>query len=223
MSKQRIPFNETMIYPIVFMIIVSLVFVGVLAVLFRMSEDRIETYKRESYQKLILSLCAESISKATGKAAELIVSDYPASIEQYIRPGTLKGEDRPSYAVTIGDSLIVRCVDIPGKGLWGSMRGLVALSPDLTEIRDLAIFEQMETPGLGARISEEWFQAQFRYLKVITDGRFINMELIPEKQQAAVNQINQVTGATITSAAVVNMLKTELSKLYDQNKAGGQR
>jgi len=223
MSKERVPFIETMSYPVIFMIMVSLIFVGILAVLFRFSENRIETYKRESYQKLVLELCASSISKATGISAADITSRYPQSYDQYITKSPLKGEERDSWAVSINDSVIVRCVDIPGKGLWGSMRGLVSVSPDLTQIRDLAIYEQMETPGLGARIAEEWFQAQFRYRTVITDGKFMDLELIPEAQAANPNQVNQVTGATITSAAVLNMLSTELQKLHDQNHPGGQR
>jgi len=58
---------------------------------------------------------------------------------------------------------------------------------------------------------------------VITDGKFMDLELIPEAQAANPNQVNQVTGATITSAAVLNMLSTELQKLHDQNHPGGQR
>jgi len=223
MSKTALPFRETMLYPIVFMIILSLVFVGILAIQYRLSENKIETYKMESYQKLVLQLCASSIARASGLSAEDIVSGFPATYSEYIKPSSLIGEDRPSFAVSLGDSMIVRCVDIPGKGLWGSMRGLVAMSPDLSEIRDFAIYEQMETPGLGGRISEEWFQAQFRYRQVISDGKFLPLELIPEKQKASAGQINQVTGATITSAAVIKMLRTELQDLNAQNQTGGLR
>lgn len=223
MSKESVPFRETMIYPIVFMIILSLVFVGILAVLYRSSEKRIDTYKRESYQKLVLSLCASSISQATGINAEEIINRYPQSYEEYVKEAPLKGQDRPSFAVSIKDSVVVRCVDIPGKGLWGSMRGLVAMSPDLSEIRDLSIYEQMETPGLGARISEDWFQAQFRSLSVIQAGKFVDLELVSEKQTPSPGQINQVTGATITSVSVLKMLRDQLQKLYDQNQPGDLR
>lgn len=222
MSTEKTPFTETMSYPIVFMIVLSIIFVGVLAVLFRLSEPKINAQKQESYQRLVLGLCAASIAAATGKDANQIISQYPQSYQEYIRELELKGQDRPSFAVVINDNVIVRCVDIPGKGLWDKMRCLVAVSPDLTLIKEVSIYEQMETPGLGARISEDWFQNQFKGKQVIVDGKFIEMELISEKQPPQGEQINKVTGATISSQAVLKMLKDGLENLYDNNHTGGQ-
>lgn len=223
MSKERTPFTETMAYPVIFMIILSLVFIGILAVLFRMSEGKIERYERETFQKIVLRLCAPSISKATGIDAAQIIQDYPQSYEKYIKVSSLKGEDRPSYAVTIGDSVIVRCVDIPGMGLWEKMRCLVATSDDLTMVKELSIYKQMETPGLGGRIGEAWFQDQFGNTTMILDGKFRDLELIAEKAPREEGQINKVTGATISSNAVINMVKDGLQNLYDQNKTGGAK
>ncbi|MCB5229263.1 MAG: FMN-binding protein [Candidatus Cloacimonetes bacterium] len=220
MNNERIPFRETLIYPIVFMIILSIIFVGVLALMYHATKEKVETYKEESYQKIVLDLCAPSIATATGLNEADIISAFPQSYNEYIKQTSLTGEDRPSFAVSIDDSVIVRVVDIPGKGLWDKMRALVAVSPDLSQIRKLAIYEQMETPGLGARISEPWFQEQFQDLQVIADGKFVTLELISEKQERKDGQINKVTGATISSGAVISMLKDSLQKLFEQNTLG---
>ncbi|MDZ4181684.1 MAG: FMN-binding protein, partial [Candidatus Cloacimonadaceae bacterium] len=130
------------------------------------------------------------------------------------------GIDRVIYASVVGDSVIAYCTDIGGKGLWGSMRALVSTNRSFDTILDFAIYEQMETPGLGARISEEWFLKQFRGRPLISGGEAIQLDLIPEKQESAdPTQINQVTGATITSASVLKMLRSELSYIYQKKQA----
>lgn len=220
MSAERTPFKETMLYPIVFMLIVSFVFVGILAAMYRSSETKIELYRTQQYQMLVLKLLAPGIASATGQSVDDLISGYPETYETHIREEKDSGIDRVIYASVVGDSVIAYCTDIGGKGLWGSMRALVSTNRSFDTILDFAIYEQMETPGLGARISEEWFLKQFRGRPVISGGEAIQLDLIPEKQESAdPKQINQVTGATITSASVLKMLRTELSYIYQKKQA----
>lgn len=223
MKKERVPFRESMLYPIVFMVILSVIFVGALAILYRYSEEKIEKDKQDSYRKLILSLCSDAIEKAYSETAEQLLKQYPQSYQSYIQEEKIEGSDRPAYVVKKGEDVLVRCVDIPGKGLWGSMRALVALDDSYTQIQSLSIYDQVETPGLGSRISEPWFQDQFKYLTVIKEGKFIDLEFIPEKQDPLENQIRKVTGATITSSSVIKMLDNQLYKLYELNAKGEPR
>jgi len=79
----------------------------------------------------------------------------------------------------------------------------------------------METPGLGARIEEDWFLAQFRDRIFVqnpdADDVTPTYEFIAETQEPEnEGQLKRVTGATITSAAVVRMLKDEFNIIYDQ-------
>lgn len=223
MKKEKVPFSESMLYPIIFMLILSVVFVGALAVLYRFSEAKITKDREDSYRKLILSLCADAIEKAFGQSQEQIMEAYPESFTKYIQEQEIEGSDRPAFVVMKDELVLVRCVDIPGKGLWGSMRALVALDDSYTQVQSISIYDQMETPGLGSRISEPWFQDQFQHMDLIKDGKFVKLEFIPEKQAAEEGQINKVTGATITSSAVVSMLRVQLQKLYDLNTEGDIR
>jgi len=210
-------FRDSMLYPIVFMLITCLIFVGVLAVMYRSSEAKIEAYKKDSYQQLVLGLFAESIANATETKPYHIVNDYPDAFNSYIKEVTLQGLDRRVFTATVGDSLLGYCFDIGGKGLWGSMRALIALSPDLKTLNGMVIYDQMETPGLGARIGEEWFLAQFNNIPIIDSNqpatpKIVDFELIPEGKQAANSrQIQQITGATITTTSVIKMLKDEIT------------
>ena len=60
----------------------------------------------------------------------------------------------------------VNIFEFEGRGLWGPIKGLVALGPDLKTLESITIIAQEETPGLGGRISETKFLDQFRKKKL---------------------------------------------------------
>ena len=217
MTKERTPFTDTIYYPVLFMIAVTIVFVGVLAVLYRSYESKIEANKQNEYQLQIVNLLGGSISKATGTPEATLVADPTATYKKYVveEPGYA----RKCFAAVVDGKKLALCFDIGGQGLWGSMRALLALSPDLTEIYDFAVYDQMETPGLGARITEDVFRTQFRGKKVIADGKAVVFTVIPERQMGgSETQIRQITGATITTNSVIRMIKDEITILYNKEE-----
>lgn len=91
--------------------------------------------------------------------------------------------------------------EFEGRGLWGMIRGVVTLNSDLETIETIRIISQEETPGLGARIGEEGFLSQFKKKKV---SPVLSLVL---RQKAVKNtEIDTVTGASITSQALINMI-----------------
>lgn len=214
------PFKDTMLYPILFMLVICIVFVGMLAVMYRSSEGKIESQKLDAYQKIVISLLADPLAEALEAKPLILINDYKATYESYVKEIKISGLDKRVFTAVVEDSVLAYCVDISGKGLWGTMRALIALSPDLKSLKGLAIYDQMETPGLGARIGEQWFLDQFSQIQVIsmngsTNGSSHDFELIPEGQKPANQyQIQQITGATITSVSVLKMLKNEIDLIY---------
>ena len=214
MTKEKTPFSETIYYPILFMIAVSIVFVGVLAVLYRSYEAKIEANLQNAYQLQIVKLLSSSISKAGGIPEAELLADPAKTFSRYITEE--KGYPRRCFAANVESKKLAFCFDIGGQGLWGSMRALLVLSPDLTEAYDFAVYDQMETPGLGSRITEEAFRTQFRGKKLLVNGKAVEYTLIPERQaEASPTQIRQITGATITTNSVLRMIKDEIKIIYD--------
>jgi len=213
-------FRDYPAYPVLFVIVLSLVFVGALAALYRLNEAGIETRKRETYERAILALCADSLALTTGRQAAEIKADYPASFNTYIKELPRGRFPRRTYSVRAGDTQLAWVFDINGKGLWGTMNALVATTMDKSRLIGIDIYQQVETPGLGSRITEDWFTGQFRRKSVIRQGQPINLELIPEGQEPqSPIQIRQVTGATVTSRAVLAMLRDELLLITEAEEA----
>ncbi len=108
-------------------------------------------------------------------------------------------------------------------GLWGAIRAAVGLAVDAqgSYLTGVAFLDHNETPGLGARIEEAWFREQLR-------GRRGALRLMPEgtrlERAAADNEIDAITGATVTSTAVRDLLNRALSedavRLTEERSAG---
>ncbi|MCB5266933.1 MAG: FMN-binding protein [Candidatus Cloacimonetes bacterium] len=213
--------KDSFLFPIIFMLIMVILFVGILAIMYRVSEPKIEAYKLDSFQRQVLALMAGKIAEATAMDAAQIMADYPSSFETYILPVELHDMDRQAFQAVVGDSVVAYCFEIKGKGLWGSMKGLISTTTDLKTIVDFAIVDQMETPGLGARIEEDWFLSQFRNRLFVqapdADDVTKDYEFISETQEPETsNQLKRVTGATITSDSVLRMLRAEFNLIYRQ-------
>jgi len=83
-----------------------------------------------------------------------------------------------------------------GKGYGGDIDILIGLE-DETTIKGITIISQSETPGLGSRIAESSFASKFAGL---------NIGDVALKQDDG--QIDAITGATISSRAVVDAVRT---------------
>lgn len=94
-----------------------------------------------------------------------------------------------------------------GSGLWGPISGIIALKPDLETIEGIKIIHQEETPGLGGRISELEFLTQFKGKKIIP-----KLLIVPSGKATEKNEIDGITGATMTSKAFENILNKKLKE-----------
>lgn len=107
---------------------------------------------------------------------------------------------------------------VSGKGLWGSIQGFVALDSNLSRIDGVIFTSHVETPGLGARIDEKWFRDQFKGLdltKKASPEKYVRVE---SGAKGAVNRVDSITGATITSVSVEKMLNTDIQSILSQRE-----
>ena len=95
-----------------------------------------------------------------------------------------------------------------GGGFQGNIGLMVGLETNYLKLRAIEVLEQLETPGLGDRIREEAFKDQFKGLEVKPKVEYIKYRK-PEKP----NQIQAITGATISSDAVVKNINRAVEKV----------
>lgn len=95
-----------------------------------------------------------------------------------------------------------------GGGFQGNIRIMVGLDMDYLKLKGIKVLEQNETPGLGNRIKEPAFEGQFKGLEIKPRVEYIKYRK-PEKP----NQITAITGATISSDAVVKNVNNAVARV----------
>ena len=111
-----------------------------------------------------------------------------------------------------GEDILV--VSMKGMGLWGGISGFVSIHGDETPTVYGAYFNhESETAGLGAEIkdSQAW-QEKFIGKKVFVDGsdtHDVALSVV-KKVDDPTTQVDCVTGATLTSNGVNDMIKAGL-------------
>ncbi|MHC4513954.1 MAG: FMN-binding protein [Planctomycetota bacterium] len=93
---------------------------------------------------------------------------------------------------------------IPGQGVGFQdvIRLIFGFNPTKRHVVGLEILESKETPGLGDKIFKDApFQENFRALEVAPE-----IVLVKNGTKTAAHEVDSITGATISSKAVVNIL-----------------
>lgn len=116
-------------------------------------------------------------------------------------------------------------IPVHGYGLWSTLYGFLALEGDANTVAGLGFYSHAETPGLGGEVDNPRWKAQWVGKQVFDADNQPAVELVKSvnpDDPAAIHQVDGLSGATLTSNGVENLLlfwlgengfRTYLSKL----------
>lgn len=118
-------------------------------------------------------------------------------------------EDPEIYAGLRDDGSVVGyAIPADGPGFQDTIGLLIGFSPSRRRIVGYRVLDSRETPGLGDRIfRDEAFVAQFDDLAVEP-----GVVLVKPGQRAADNEVDSISGATISSRAVVDIVNVAMGR-----------
>jgi Na+-transporting NADH:ubiquinone oxidoreductase subunit C len=100
---------------------------------------------------------------------------------------------------------------IYGKGLWSTLYGFIALDKDLKTIKGLTFYEHGETPGLGGEVDNPKWKNSWKGKQAFDEkGNVIIQVLkgtVDQSNPASNHQIDGLSGSTITTRGVHNLVK----------------
>lgn len=100
---------------------------------------------------------------------------------------------------------------VNGKGLWSTLYGFMALTPDTTTVLGLGFYQHGETPGLGGEVDNPKWKAKWAG-KLAFDSNWqpvlkvIKGSVNPGNTDAG-HQVDGLSGATITSNGVTGLVR----------------
>ena len=118
------------------------------------------------------------------------------------------------YRAEKGGQAIGYIVPSHTKGYGGDIKLLVAVTPD-AHVIDYKILAHNETPGLGDNASKEPFRSKLR-------GKAAD-HLIVTKDKNNTEDVQAMTGATISSRAVTRGVKEAVTAVADELAKGGAK
>ena len=126
-----------------------------------------------------------------------------------------KGNEKPVFPLYVchHDGKTYYIIPLRGKGLWGPVWGNISLLDDFKTVYGVTFGHQGETPGLGAEIATSAFQKQFAGKAIFDDSyNFTSVKVVkggaaslPQSEQ--IHAVDAISGGTITSHGVSDMLK----------------
>ena len=176
-----------------------------------------ETYEKYIIQDLLVDRDGNITDSARNVAFEVDMKKNVKLAERQL----------PVMKCKMDDGSIKYVLPMYGAGLWGPIWGYVAVNDDGNTIYGANFSHEGETPGLGARIADKDFQDEFVDKHLFQEGEFKGVVVLKKGQKSVsgAEQIDALTGATITSRGVSDMLedcltpyKGFLKKLQDKTQ-----
>jgi len=97
-----------------------------------------------------------------------------------------------------------------GKGLWSTLYGFLALDRDTLTVRGLTFYQHGETPGMGGEVDNPKWRGQWPGKTVFDEEWRPNIRLVRGGVNPAltdaIHQVDALSGASITSRGVENLL-----------------
>lgn len=219
--------SYTLIYSVVLVVIVAFLLAFVFQALKPMQDANVALDKKKQilYSLNIRDLANDNAYDEMYKkvvVADEIIAEDGSVVEKGEQGGENAGFKLNSADYKQGKLAVYVCnvegetkyiVPVYGMGLWGSISGYIALNADKQSVYGVYFNHEGETAGLGAEIKDNanW-QKKFQNKKVMdADGKNIALAVKKNVTDAS-SQVDAVTGATITSEGVSNMLHDCLSK-----------
>lgn len=159
-----------------------------------------------------------------------IAFNVQQEIEEAIRtvvPGTNSSEklhEEETFTVYAGiaedGSLKGYAVYASGAGFQDTITLMFGTDPSLSQLSSLTIIKQTETPGLGANVEKDDLFLRFWQDRDIHGPLTLHKPAVGSPNELAATEINTITGATISSDAVLGIVNLSLEKLRQMKEAG---
>ncbi len=197
------------IYTFVYMTVVVIIVAVLLALANQSLKPRQEANILLDKQKQILG--ALKIDYSTGDPADI----YMALINDTLTYGGASEHSEPVEVYVANLNGATKYIlPLSGKGLWGGIGGYLALDEDKNTIYGVNFNHESETPGLGAKIVEPEFRSQFEGKHIRNaEGAVVSVAVLKAGKHAeGQEQVDAISGATITSSGVSTMLEVNLGE-----------
>jgi len=185
---------------IVVLTVVGLISGSLLAVVGLLTKERIEMNRQQEIQTAINEVIPST------KTSHKIYEDETLTVYKSL------DENKNNVGFAVYTS---------GTGFQDIITLMYGVNSSLSEIKDLTILDQKETPGLGANITDEKSFLRFWEGRNCEKRLSLRKPAVNSPEELEPSEVNAITGATISSEKVLEIVNLSLERLKEI-KQGGQ-
>jgi Na+-transporting NADH:ubiquinone oxidoreductase subunit C len=169
---------------------------------------------REMAETLYNKYIVEELSLVTGGSVDTNTNAFELKLNHELKKPVIE-QRFPLYVANV-EGVKSYVVPLRGAGLWNAIWGYIALEEDKNTIQG-AVFDHVgETAGLGAEITQQWFQDRFVGEKIFdAQGNLVGISVSktnndPKDLDKDDHEVDAISGATITGDGVTEMITERL-------------
>lgn len=228
MEEKTVNKTETNSYTIIFAIVMVIVVGSALAfAATALQPTQYKNIRQEQMQDILSTVGVETDrAGAQEKYDKFITKELVLDVNGEVKDGIeafdvdlakeLKKESAeqnfPLYIAEVeGEKYYI--IPLRGAGLWNAIFGYIALKDDINTIKGVSFDHLGETPGLGAEITQVWFQQRFVEEKIFDEaGNLVGVSVAKGEPSTSKddNRVDAISGATITGNGVEDMISERL-------------
>lgn len=179
--------DKKMIRLVITLTVIGIISALLLSAVYEWTSPHIERHQREQKERAILEVIPEAVEYQEKEINDKIF------YEGFDDTGRFVGVAREKA----------------GRGFQDRINVLIGADPHTEKIYGIMILQHQETPGLGARITEDNFKSYFE------DKPFGEYELVQPGVEAGDYQVETISGATMTSEYIIEIVENAVKEIQD--------
>lgn len=187
-------------FPIFYMFVITACFSAVIIGFARMTEEQVKANQARSFEIAVLKVLPGLYDPNAGT-----IELHQKFVEQVSKP---TNESAGAYTSEQDGKITAYALPFTGQGFWAPIDGIIGIEEDKKTIINIVIYQQRETPGLGAEVAQRQFCDQFIDLTMISGDKPIEFRRPGEPLNTG--QVHAVTGATQTSIRLEKIINDAL-------------
>lgn len=174
----------------------------------------IET-NREKAESLYKQYVVEELALKNDGTVDTAVDAFTVKLNTELKKD-VNDQRFPLYVAQVETNTFY-IVPLRGAGLWDAIWGYLALLEDNNTIKGAVFDHKGETAGLGAEITQKWFQDRFVGEKILDQAGNLKGIAVsktnndPNGTDKNDHEVDAISGATITGDGVTDMIKERLT------------
>jgi len=201
-------------YPVFYMFAVTALFSSIVIGFTQVTRNRVQANAALAFERAVVTVFPQF---DPSRMSSLQI--HSAFTEQISEPDETSGG---AYALKQAGRVVGYALPIAGQGFWAPIKGIIGIDADRQTVTGIVLYEQNETPGLGAEIAKAPFQNQFKDKKLGSDEKLIRFKRPGEN--LGPSDVHAVTGATQTSTRLEGIINASLKAWQSQvGQKGGAK